>query len=114
MPRAERSVIRTVQHDIETDPAADHRVPALAARTSMSPRHFTRVFTAEVGESPGQYVERVRTEAARRALEETADSVATIARRCGFGTSETLRRTFVKRLGVPPDHYRRRFTTVAS
>jgi len=77
-------------------------------------RNFSRVFTAEVGETPGQYVERVRTEAARRDLEESPDSVAAIARRCGFGTAETLRRTFVKRLGVPPDHYRRRFSSVAS
>jgi transcriptional regulator GlxA family with amidase domain len=114
MPRAERSAIRALQHSIEAEPAADHRLHALAARAAMSVRHFTRVFTAEVGESPGQYVERVRTEAARRALEESRDSVAAIARRCGFGTAETLRRTFVKRLGVPPDHYRRRFSSVAS
>ena len=79
----------------------------------MSPRHFTRVFTAEVGEAPGQYVERVRTEAARRALEDTADTVAVVARRCGFGSAETLRRTFVKRLGIPPDQYRRRFGAAA-
>ena len=75
----------------------------------MSARHFTRVFTAEVGEAPGQYVERVRTEAARRALEDTTDTVAVVARRCGFGSAETLRRTFVKRLGISPDQYRRRF-----
>ena len=114
MPRAERSAIRAVQHQIDTDPGGDHRVPSLAARGAMSLRHFTRVFTAEVGETPGQYVERVRTDAARRALEETDEPVTTIARRCGFGTAETLRRTFVKRLGVAPDHYRRRFSTVAS
>jgi AraC-like DNA-binding protein len=57
----------------------------------MSPRHFTRVFTIEVGEAPGAYVERIRTEAARRQLEETDDTVTVIASRCGFGTAETLR-----------------------
>jgi transcriptional regulator GlxA family with amidase domain len=75
----------------------------------MSPRHFTRVFTDEVGESPGAYVERIRTEAARRQLEETGDTVAAIAARCGFGTPETMRRTFIRRIGVPPDHYRKTF-----
>jgi transcriptional regulator GlxA family with amidase domain len=114
MPRAERSVIRSVQAAIEERPDADHSVPALATRASMSPRHFTRVFTAEVGEAPGQYVERVRTEAARRALEDSGDTVAVVARRCGFGSAETLRRTFVKRLGIPPDQYRRRFGAAAS
>ncbi|MCW2649475.1 MAG: epoxide hydrolase [Mycobacterium sp.] len=49
----------------------------------MSPRHFTRVFTDEVGEAPGAYVERARTEAARRQLEETDDTVTVIAARCG-------------------------------
>jgi transcriptional regulator GlxA family with amidase domain len=112
MPRAERSVVRSRQSEIESDPSGDHSVPALAGRSAMSARHFTRLFTSEVGEPPGQYVERIRTEAARRALEDSRDSLPTIARRCGFGTAETLRRTFVKRVGVPPDQYRRRFSTL--
>jgi transcriptional regulator GlxA family with amidase domain len=113
MPRAERSSVLHVQQAIEADPGADHRIAALAARAAMSPRHFTRVFTNEVGEPPGQYVERVRTEAARHLLETEPDTVAVIARRCGFGTAETMRRTFVRRLGVAPDHYRRRFGSAA-
>ena len=113
MPRAERSSVRSVQQAIEDDPAADHRIAALAARAAMSPRHFSRVFTDEVGEAPGQYVERIRVEAARRQLEDTTDTVAVIARRCGFGTAETMRRSFLRRLGVPPDHYRRRFGSAA-
>ena len=79
----------------------------------MSPRHFSRVFTDEVGEAPGQYVERIRVEAARRQLEDTTDTVAVVACRCGFGTAETMRRSFLRRLGVAPDHYRRRFGSAA-
>jgi transcriptional regulator GlxA family with amidase domain len=75
----------------------------------MSVRHFTRVFTAEVGETPGRYVERVRLEAARRDLETTNDTLEVIADQCGFGTAETLRRVFQRRLSVAPDAYRRRF-----
>ncbi len=112
-PRAERSLVRAVQDAIECDPAADHCVPALAARAAMSVRHFARVFATEVGEPPAAYVERVRTEAARRALEETTDTVAAIAARCGFGTAETMRRAFIRRVGVAPDHYRRRFGRAA-
>jgi len=113
MPRAERSVLRHVQQHIEDHPAADHRVALLAARAAMSPRHFTRVFTDEVGESPGQYVERIRVETARAALTDSTDTVAVIARRCGFGTAETMRRAFVRRIGVSPDQYRRRFGSAA-
>ena len=81
----------------------------LARRAAMSPRHFTRVFTDEVGEAPGHYVERIRTEAARRQLEETEDTVVAIAARCGFGTAETMRRNFIRRVGVSPDQYRKAF-----
>jgi transcriptional regulator GlxA family with amidase domain len=75
----------------------------------MSVRHFARVFTAEVGETPGRFVERVRLEAARRQLETTNDTLDVIALGCGFGTAETLRRAFQRGLNVAPDSYRRRF-----
>lgn len=109
MPRAKRAPIREVQEAIEAEPGAAHTVDDLARRAAMSPRHFTRVFTDEVGEAPGHYVERIRTEAARRQLEESDDTVVAIAARCGFGTAETMRRNFIRRIGVSPDQYRRAF-----
>jgi transcriptional regulator GlxA family with amidase domain len=109
VPRAERSTIRAVQTLVEAAPGGDHRLPALAAAAAMSVRHFTRVFTAEVGETPSRFVERTRLEAARRALEETSDTLDVISARCGLGSAETLRRVFQRHLGVAPDAYRRRF-----
>jgi transcriptional regulator GlxA family with amidase domain len=109
MPRARRQPIRDVQEAIETEPGAAHSISDLARRAAMSPRHFTRVFTDEIGEAPGAYVERVRTEAARRQLEETDDTVVAIAARCGFGTSEAMRRNFIRRIGISPDQYRKTF-----
>jgi len=109
MPRAKRAPIREVQEAIESEPGGAHSIPELARRAAMSPRHFTRLFTDEVGEAPGAYVERIRTEAARRQLEETDDTVTVIAARCGFGSAETLRRNFVRRLGISPDQYRKTF-----
>jgi len=110
--RAERSTVRAVQTLVESAPGGDHRVPNLAAAAAMSVRHFTRVFTAEVGETPGRFVERVRLEAARVDLETTNDTLDVIAARCGFGTAESLRRVSRRRLGVAPDAYRRRFRTM--
>ena len=107
--RAKREPIRAVQDAIDAEPGGAHSICDLARRVDMSPRHFTRVFTDEVGESPGAYVERVRTEAARRQLEQTDDTVVAIAARCGFGTAETMRRNFIRRIGVSPDHYRKTF-----
>lgn len=113
VPRAERSTVRAVQALVEAAPGGDHRLPSLAAAAAMSVRHFSRVFTTEVGEPPGRYVERVRVEAARLELESTDATLDVVAARCGFGTAETLRRSFQRRLGVAPDAYRRRFHTVA-
>src|SRR5271163_1049134 len=107
--RAKREPIRAVQDAVESEPSAAHSITELARRAAMSPRHFTRVFTDEVGEAPGAYVERVRTEAARRQLEQTDDTVVAIAARCGFGTAETMRRNFIRRIGVSPDQYRKTF-----
>jgi transcriptional regulator GlxA family with amidase domain len=107
--RAKREPIRAVQDAVESEPGGAHSIGELARRAAMSPRHFTRVFTDEVGEAPGAYVERVRTEAARRQLEQTDDTVVAIAARCGFGTPETMRRNFIRRIGVSPDQYRKTF-----
>ena len=112
VPRAERSTVRAVQTLVEAAPGGDHRVPALAGAAGMSVRHFTRVFTAEVGETPSRFVERIRLEAARRELEETGDTLDVVAARCGLGSAETLRRVVQRHLGVAPDAYRRRFRTV--
>ncbi len=52
---------------------------------------------------------QVRIASARRALTEGDDPVDAIARRCGFGAAETLRRVFQRRPGVAPSEYRDRF-----
>ncbi|GHC81347.1 hypothetical protein GCM10007079_21120 [Nocardiopsis terrae] len=72
-------------------------------------RQFSRVFADQVGCTPGRYVERVRVEWARRRLEEGSAPVAAIARGCGFGTDEAMRRAFVRVLGCAPTQYRERF-----
>ena len=55
------------------------------------------------------HVERLRVEAARRLLETEDSGMDTVAVRCGFGSTETLRRAFHRRLSLSPDAYRRQF-----
>jgi transcriptional regulator GlxA family with amidase domain len=90
--------------------AADLRVEGLAEQAGMSPRTFARVYQRRVGTTPAKTVERLRLEAARRALEEGAGSIKSIARACGFGDEERMRRSFLRHLGVPPRQYRQRFS----
>jgi transcriptional regulator GlxA family with amidase domain len=106
---ADRRPLREVQHWIAEHLDADLSVDALARRAALSPRQFARAFTAEVGVTPGHYVDRVRLESARRMLEDTDDGIEQIARSCGYGTPESMRRAFVRVLAVPPTEYRRRF-----
>ncbi|MFC1405027.1 MULTISPECIES: GlxA family transcriptional regulator [Streptacidiphilus] len=106
---AERDVLREVQHFIVAHPDADLSVQALADRAALSPRQFARSFSAQVGQTPGRYVDAARLEEARRRLEDSADGVEQIARACGYGTAESMRRAFVRALAVSPAEYRRRF-----
>ena len=104
-----REPLRDVQRWVIAHPGADCSVDALATRAAMSPRHFARTFTREVGSTPARWVEEVRVEAARLLLETTDRTVDAVAAATGFGTAETLRRAFLRRLHVAPTDYRKRF-----
>ena len=108
-PAAEREPLREVQAYIAANVAADLSVPSLAQRAAMSPRNFARAFRRETGMTPAAYVESVRVEQARIALEGSDAGIESIASHCGFGTVETMRRAFHRRLGVGPAAYRSRF-----
>lgn len=103
--------LRELQAWIGDNLDADLAVEALAERVFMSPRNFARVFRAQAGVTPARYVESLRLERARALLEEGERPVEEVAAVCGFGTVETLRRAFARRLGVAPSEYRQRFRT---
>jgi transcriptional regulator GlxA family with amidase domain len=106
---AERDGLRDAQRHVVDHPERDCSVAALARVAAMSERHFARCFTEEVGLTPARYVERVRVETARRLLEDTDDGVESVAAAAGFGTSETMRRTFLRVVRTSPSEYRNRF-----
>jgi transcriptional regulator GlxA family with amidase domain len=106
---AEREPLRELQAWIAEHLDQDLSVERLAQRVHMSTRNFARVFRQQVGGTPARFVERLRVEAARRRLEESNAALAQIARECGFGSADALRRSFVRVLLVGPGDYRRRF-----
>ena len=87
-------------------------VPVLAQRIAMSPRNFARVFTKEMKTTPAKFVERLRVEAARRRLEESQNSMETIAGECGFANVNSMRNVFQRTLKIAPGQYRRHFRHV--
>ncbi|OBI22402.1 AraC family transcriptional regulator [Mycobacterium sp. E2327] len=107
-----QSPLRKVTEAIAADPTANHSVKTLAAQASLSTRQLTRLFQSELGTTPARYVEMVRIDAARAALD-AGRTVADTARMAGFGSAETLRRVFVDHLGVSPKAYRDRFRSAS-
>ena len=106
---ADHDALAEVQGWVADHLDADLSVAKLAERAAMSARHFARVFRAETGVTPARFVEHARVEQARRRLEESSVGVEEIAHDCGFGTPETMRRSFLRSLWVGPSEYRQRF-----
>lgn len=91
--------------------ANDISLPVLARQAGMSERSFSRRYAEATGLTPGRAVERLRVEAARRLLSESRLPIKRICQRCGFGSEETMRRSFLRLLTVTPQEYRARFSS---
>lgn len=85
---------------------SDLSVERLAQVYGRSTRTFLRHYKAATGMTPAKAVEGVRVEAARALLEQGSNHISVVARRCGFDHIETMRRSFVRCLGVSPSEYR--------
>jgi transcriptional regulator GlxA family with amidase domain len=109
LPGTIASPVRQILDAIVAEPAGDHRLAQLARRAAISERHLRRVFADQTGTTPARFVERIRVEAAREQLESTTAPIETVASACGFGSPETMRRAFLRVLGVGPSDYRARF-----
>lgn len=94
---------------IRANLARDLRLPALARQAGMSERSLLRRYRQAVGATPARTVERLRVEAACRQLGDTGRGVKEVARACGFGSEETMRRSFLRQLEVTPQAWRERF-----
>lgn len=95
---------------IEAHLAEDMPLPVLAREAGMSERSFSRRYAEATGTTPARAVERLRVEAARRLLAESGLPIKRIASRCGFGSEETMRRSFLRLLAATPQDYRARFS----
>jgi transcriptional regulator GlxA family with amidase domain len=88
----------------------DLSLSVLADQAGMSERSFSRHYAEATGQTPARAIEQLRVEAARRLLSESRLPVKRVAKRCGFGSEETMRRGFLRLLAVTPQDYRSRFT----
>lgn len=106
-PPPEHPEVRDLTAYIGANLGDDLGTPALAHRAGVSTRQLTRLFDAHLGTTPGKYVRTLRAEQAARLLSGTDLPLSAIARRCGFGSTETLRQAFLDHFDTPPSAYRR-------
>lgn len=104
----DQAILRA-QDVIERELSRAPAVGELARRVAMSRRNFVRRFTAATGNTPRDYVHRVRVEAAKRALESGPRSVAEVALDVGYGDVVAFRRLFTRATGLTPAEYRARY-----
>jgi transcriptional regulator GlxA family with amidase domain len=105
--QSEAGRIRRLMEWIAANPAKDLSPAALAKRAALSKRSLHRHFQSEVGQTPAEFVERSRVAAARRLLTRTDRGVEQIADAVGFGSLSTMRRAFIRVVGVTPAQFRR-------
>ncbi len=89
--------------------ADDLSLSVLADQAGVSERSFSRHYAEATGQTPARAIERLRVEAARHLLSESRQPIKRIAQHCGFGSEETMRRSFLRLVAVTPQDYRSRF-----
>lgn len=102
--------VRRAVDTLLADPAGEHTVDSLATDAGVSPRHLVRLFQTDFGITPTKLIEQVRLETAKTLLLR-GETVTLAARRSGFHSTETMRRSFVTHLGTAPNAFKKRFRT---
>ncbi|MGI9420225.1 MAG: GlxA family transcriptional regulator [Geminicoccaceae bacterium] len=93
--------------------AEPHPVGAMAERSGLTERTFKRRFKSATGYAPLDYVQTLRIEESKQALETTDDPIDEIAAAVGYDDPNSFRRLFKRTTGISPSRYRQRFRTIA-
>lgn len=92
---------------MHADPGQEWTVEALARVALASRSGFAARFQAATGLTPGRYLTKLRVERAQRYLAQDDTSIATLARRLGYGSETAFGRAFRRHTGHTPSEWRR-------
>ena len=84
-------------------------IEGLAGRYYMSNRNFARRFEAATGNTPLEYLQRVRIEAAKKLLENSNDSIDQVAFKCGYEDIGFFRKIFKRQVAINPKEYQKKY-----
>ncbi|MBU1003940.1 MAG: helix-turn-helix domain-containing protein [Proteobacteria bacterium] len=106
--------VEEVQDWLENNHTQALSVPLMAQVAGLGLRTFTRRFTRATGDTPSEYLQRLRVETAKRLLENTDQSVDEVAAACGYTDPTAFHRRFKAVTGLPPGRYRSRFSLLGA
>jgi transcriptional regulator GlxA family with amidase domain len=101
--------ILAAQAHIEAELARADSVSEIARKVAMSQRTFMRRFKQATGNTPSEYVQRVRVEAAKQMLTGSRHPLAAIALQVGYRDTVAFRKVFSRFAGLTPADYRKRY-----
>lgn len=98
--------IRDVMAKIRREPGRPWSVRELSRQLHYSPDHFTRVFRTVCGESPREFLGRIRIEEAKHLIAMSSHSISRIADLLGYSDVYHFSKQFKEKTGVPPSRFR--------
>lgn len=101
--------VKTIQRWMQHHMADSFSLDDLAERFALSKRTLSRRFKQSVGDTPVNYLQRLRVEEAKRLLETTSNSLEVIVSKVGYGDVSSFRKLFVQLTELSPKAYRQRF-----
>lgn len=103
--------IRRAQTFIEENITEKILVEDLAAQFSIGRRNFERRFKKATNNTPVEYIQRVKIEAAKKGLETSRKNVNEVMYEVGYSDTKAFRTVFKKITGLSPLQYRNKFST---
>ncbi|HEY8780698.1 MAG TPA: helix-turn-helix domain-containing protein [Mucilaginibacter sp.] len=88
-------------------------IEKLAGKHYMSSRNFIRRFERATSNTPLEYLQRVRMEAAKKFLENSNDSIEQIAIKCGYDDIGFFRKIFKRHVAINPKEYQKKYGKTA-
>lgn len=109
----EDNPIKEAQEFIESNVATRISVENLALKFAIGTRHFVRRFKKATNNTPLEYIQRVRIEAAKKLLETSEKNVTEVMYEVGYNDVKAFRTIFKKITGMSPIDYRNKYNKEA-
>jgi transcriptional regulator GlxA family with amidase domain len=103
------AIIRKAEDWLHNHFPDDIELDQLAAEMALTPRTFLRRFKSATGETPLAYLQRLRTDAAKRMLEEDRLTIQEVGLAVGYEDAAFFRDLFKRHVGLAPGAYRERY-----